>query len=37
MKQALILAHPRIRSFTMTMAEAYAQAARHEGVEVVPF
>lgn len=35
MKQALIVAHPRIRSFTMTMAEAYAEAARHEGVEVV--
>lgn len=35
MKQALIVAHPRVRSFTMTMAEAYAEAARHEGVEVV--
>lgn len=35
MKQALIVAHPRIRSFTMTMAEAYAEAAHHEGVEVV--
>lgn len=35
MKQALIVAHPRVRSFTMTMAEAYAEAARYEGVEVV--
>ena len=35
MKQALIVAHPRIRSFTMAMAEAYAEAARHEGAEVV--
>ncbi|HEY1072348.1 NAD(P)H-dependent oxidoreductase [Brevundimonas sp.] len=35
MKQVLIVAHPRIRSFTMAMAEAYAGAARGEGVEVV--
>ncbi|MCH4267271.1 MAG: NAD(P)H-dependent oxidoreductase [Brevundimonas sp.] len=35
MKQALIVAHPRLNSFTMAMAEAYAEAARHEGVAVV--
>ncbi|MNL14337.1 General stress protein 14 [compost metagenome] len=35
MKQVLIAAHPRLRSFTMTMAEAYAEAARGEGVDVI--
>lgn len=35
MKQALIVSHPRLNSFTMTMVEAYAEAARGEGVELV--
>lgn len=34
MKQVLIVAHPRARSFTLAMAEAYAAAAREEGAEV---
>lgn len=34
MKQVLIVVHPRARSFTMAMAEAYATAARQEGAEV---
>ncbi len=35
MKQVLIVSHPRARSFTMAMAEAYAAAAQDEGGEVV--
>lgn len=34
MKQALIVVHPRARSFTLAMAEAYAEAARAEGAQV---
>lgn len=34
MKQVLIVAHPRVHSFTMAMAEAYDAAARGEGAEV---
>ena len=34
MKQVLIVAHPRERSFTMAIAEAYAAAAREESSEV---
>lgn len=35
MKQVLIVAHPRAESFTVTMAQAYAEAARGAGGEVV--
>lgn len=35
MKQVLIVCHPRARSFTMAMAEAYAAAAQDEGGEVI--
>ncbi|MND88444.1 hypothetical protein D3C80_804700 [compost metagenome] len=34
MKQVLVVAHPRSRSFTLAMAEAYAEAARAEGAKV---
>ena len=32
---AVIVAHPRRRSFTVAMAEAFSAAARAEGAEVV--
>jgi NAD(P)H dehydrogenase (quinone) len=35
MKQVLIIVHPRVHSFTMAMAQAYAAAAREEGVELI--